>query len=143
MNRRYNSYIDQNKFLILLHLYNNIDILNIKNLIIKNNDKIINVPITYIENTSHLILYIKWQNNILNNKINKSNHFYLDSFDVYNNKNQLKRELSRLFVNRDKYKSIHFHLNNNGGGDIVPSHLILRCLLGYYRKEKWMKNINK
>ena len=125
-----------------IHLYNNIDILNITQLSIKKNDKIINIPIIYIENRSNLIYNIKWQNIVPNDKINKSNHFYLDSFDVYNNKDQLKIELSRLFINRDKYKSIHFHLDNNGGGDIVPAHLILRCLLGD-KKEKWMKNIVK
>jgi len=38
--------------------------------------------------------------------------------------------MMRLFINRDKYKSIHFHLDNNVDGDIVPSHLILRCLTG-------------
>jgi len=47
----------------------------------------------------------------------------------------------RLIKNRDKYNSIHFHLDNNGGCDIVPAHLILRCLVG--KKEKWMKNIQK
>ena len=45
--------------------------------------------------------------------------------------------MDRLIKNRDKYKSIHFHLDNNGGGDNIPGHLILRCLVG--KKEKWMK----
>jgi len=124
-----------------IHLYNNIDILNITQLSIKKNDKIINIPIIYIENRSNLIYNIKWQNIVPNDKINKSNHFYLDSFDVYNNYKKLKIEIDRLIKNRDKYKTIHFHLDNNDGGDIVPAHLILRCLVG--KKEKWMKNIKK
>ena len=45
--------------------------------------------------------------------------------------------MTRLFANRDNYKTIHIHLDNNGGGDLVPVHLILRCLCG--KKEKWMK----
>ena len=31
--------------------------------------------------------------------------------------------------------------SNNGGGDNVPAHIILRCLIG--KKETWMKNIIK
>jgi hypothetical protein len=53
----------------------------------------------------------------------------------------MKKELDRLILNRDKYKEIHFHIENNGGGDLIPVHLILRTLTG--KKEKWMKNIIK
>jgi F0F1-type ATP synthase assembly protein I len=47
----------------------------------------------------------------------------------------------KLFINRDNYDSIHFHLDHNTGGDLVPVHLILRCLVG--NKENWMCNIKK
>jgi len=83
---------------------------------------------------------LRW-NNKIKHKIEKDNHFYFSSFNIVNNKKELKKELMRLFINRDKYKSIHFHLDNNGGGDIVPAHLIIRCLVG--KKESWMKNIKK
>ena len=83
---------------------------------------------------------MRW-NNKIKHKIEKDNHFYFSSFNIVNNKKELKKELMRLFINRDKYKSIHFHLDNNGGGDIVPAHLIIRCLVG--KKESWMKNIKK
>jgi hypothetical protein len=49
--------------------------------------------------------------------------------------------MDRLIKNRDKYKTIHFYLNNNRGGDIVPAHIIIRCLVG--GKEKCMKCIKK
>jgi len=75
------------------------------------------------------------------NKINKDNHFYFSSFSIDDNKDEIRTELLRLFANRDKYKSIHFLLDNNSGGDNVPAHLILKCLTG--KKEKWMKNIKK
>jgi hypothetical protein len=46
-----------------------------------------------------------------------------------------------LILNRDKYKNIHLHLENNNGGHIVPAHIIIRCLIG--KNEKWMKKIKK
>lgn len=134
----WNPYIDRNKFLILLYTYNNIDFLNIKNIIVKKNNEIINIPIKYINKHNYNII---WNNTLKFEKINKNNHFYFTSFNVYENKKKLKNEINRLFINRDKYKSIHFHLDGNGGGDLVPAHLILRCLIG--SKEKWMKNIKK
>ncbi len=73
--------------------------------------------------------------------IKKDNHFYLEDFSVNDNYKNLKIEIDRLIKNRDKYKTIHFHLNNNGGGDNVPGNIIIRCLFG--RKERWMKRIKK
>jgi hypothetical protein len=134
----YNPYIDRNKFLILLYVYNNIHFVNIKNMIIKKKDEIINIPIKYTNKPNY---HIEWNISLKSGKINKKNHFYFSSFNVYQNQKELKKEMMQLFINRDKYKSIHFHLDNNGGGDIVPAHLILRCLTG--KKEKWMKNIKK
>jgi hypothetical protein len=49
--------------------------------------------------------------------------------------------MSRLFLNRDEYDNIYIHLDNNHGGQNIPGHLILRCLIGI--KEKWMKPIKK
>jgi hypothetical protein len=144
LNQNYNPCINENKFMFLLHTYNYIKDLNIKKVIIKKNDNIIEYKINYIDNKNNInkINYnLTWNNYISNGVINKNNHFYLDSFDVYNNYKKLKIEIDRLIKNRDKYKTIHFHLDNNGGGDIVPAHLILRCLVG--KKEKWMKNIRK
>lgn len=140
LNIRYNPCINENYFLILLHTYNYIDELNIKKIIIKKNNIILNIDINYILKPSHNLI---WNSKIdSKNNINYTeNHFIFNSFDVYNNHIQIKTELDRLIKNRDKYKEIHFHLDNNGGGDIVPAHLILRCLIG--QKEKWMKNIKK
>ena len=61
----------------------------------------------YTRNISYNLI---WNNNISIKFINKENHFYLDSFDVYSNHEKLKIEISRLIKNRDKYKNIHFHL---------------------------------
>lgn len=138
LNKMYNPCIDTNKFIYLLHTYNFIDILNIKTIIAKKNNEIINININYITNKSYKL---NWTNEIILNKINESNHFYFDSFSISNNSKKIRTELLRLFKNRDKFNNIHFHLDNNGGGDIVPAHLILRCLVG--KKEKWMKNIKK
>lgn len=138
LNKMYNPCININKFIYLLHTYNFIDILNIKTIIAKKNNEIINININYTTNISYKL---NWTNEILLNKINESNHFYFDSFSISNNSKKIRTELIRLFKNRDKFNNIHFHLDNNGGGDIVPAHLILRCLVG--GKEKWMKNIKK
>ena len=69
------------------------------------------------------------------------NHFYLHDFSVMSNHKQLKAEIDRLVQGRDKYATIHFHLDDNTGGDIVAPHLILRCLTG--KKESWMRPITK
>jgi hypothetical protein len=121
-----------------LHTYNYLDILSIKKIIIEKNNKTIEYIIDYTDKSNYNLY---WSNNKTNNIIYKDNHFYLESFNVDDNYKNLKNEIDRLIKNRDKYNNIHFHLNNNGGGDIVPVHLILRCLVG--KKEKWMKNIKK
>jgi hypothetical protein len=131
-----NPCINEEKFLNNLHSYNYIDILNIKKLIIKDKTtgEIIEYKVQYTDNLP--------SNNIIEkDKRRKDNHFYLEDFSISNNYKNLKLEIDRLIKNRDKYKIIHFHLQNNDGGDIVPAHIIIRCLVG--RKEKWMKNIIK
>jgi hypothetical protein len=135
INKCYNPCIDQNKFLYLLHTYNLLTFLNIKKIYIQKNNELIEVKINYINKTKLLL------NNLSININQKKNHFYFDSFSVNNNYLKLKSEIDRLIANRDSYNSIHFHLDNNAGGDIVPAHIILRCLVG--KKEKWMKNIKK
>ena len=138
LNKIYNPLINQNKFLCLLHTFNKINILNIKNFFIKYREDNIYIPITYIKSIDYNLI---WNNEIYNKINEKDNHFYFESFDILNNKKNLRNELLRLFKDRDKFSSIHFHLDNNGGGDIVPAHLIIRCLIG--KKEKWMRNITK
>ena len=139
LNKIYNPCINENNFLILLHTYNFINELNSKNIIITKNNNIKNITIYYLPKPNNNLL---WNNNN-NNKliINKENHFYFNSFNVNQNYKQIKNELDRLIKFRDKYTSIHFHLDNNVGGDIIPAHIILRCLIG--KKEMWMKNIKK
>ena len=138
-NINYNPCVNINKFMCFLHIDNYLDILKIKKMIIKKNDDIIEYKINYLDN--HKTYNLIWSSNIISNIINKNNHFYFESFDVYTNYKKLGADIDRLIQNRDKYKNIHFHLDNNGGGDIVPAHIILRCLCG--KKEKWMKNIKK
>jgi len=134
LNKNYNPCISENKFLCLLHTYSFIDELNIQKLILDNN---VIIEISYTKNIKYNLIW----NEKLSKKIDKPNHFYFESFNVNQNKKNLKTEIIRLFINRNNYKTIHFHLDNNGGGDLVPVHLILRCLCG--KKEKWMKNIKK
>jgi hypothetical protein len=134
LNPSKNPCINEKLFLQKLNSYNFIDILNIKKLLIKNKKtgEIIEYKVEYITSTDNII-----QKDI----IKKDNHFYLEDFSVDDNYKNLKIEMDRLIKNRDKYKTIHFYLNNNRGGDIVPAHIIIRCLVG--KKEKWMKNIIK
>jgi len=134
LNPSINPCINKKIFLERLHSYNYIDILNIKKLVIKNKEtgKTIEYKVEYNLPLTNII-----QKDI----IKKDNHFYLEDFSVYDNYKNLKIEIDRLIKNRDKYKTIHFHLENNYGGDIVPAHIIIRCLVG--KREKWMKNIIK
>jgi hypothetical protein len=69
------------------------------------------------------------------------NHFYLNSFDVKSNQYQLTKEIKRLFLHRDEYDDIHFHLDDNSGGDDTPGQLIVWCLVG--QRESWMKPVTK
>jgi hypothetical protein len=116
-----------------LHFYNKIDILHINSVIIKRYNKILELNCIYESYTikKYKIKHIS--------KINKDNHFYFSSFNIDINKEQLHNEMLRLFTNRDSYDNIHIHLDNNHGGQNIPVHLILRCLVG--KHEKWMKPI--
>jgi len=117
-----------------LHYFNKIDILHMNTLIIQKNKEIKEIICEYKPIISNNI------SNIIS-KINKPNHFYFSSFDIDRYKDELHIEMSRLFKNRDSYKNIHIHLDNNGGGYNVPTHLLIRCLVGGH--EKWMKTIKK
>jgi len=140
LNKSFNPSINQTKFIYHLHSYNYIDILNITKLVIKNKEtgEIIEYKVEYTDKRSYKL---PWNNIIHKDIIKKDNHFYLEDFSVNDNYKNLKIEIDRLIKNRDKYKTIHFHLNNNGGGDNVPGNIIIRCLVG--RKERWMKRIKK
>jgi hypothetical protein len=159
LNNSYLPCVDINKFMYLLHTYNYLEFLNIKKMIIQKNEDIIDYKIDYKNKINY---NLTWNVNSIEQHINKDNHFYLDSFSVNDNYKKLKINIDRLIENRDKYKEIHFHLDNNGGGDIVPAHIILRCLLGILNpssntskpsnnisrlksveREKWMKKIAK
>jgi len=139
LNPSINPCINEKLFLKRLHSYNYIDILNIKKFVIKNKEtrEIIEYKVEHSNKNYSLPL----TNIIQKDIIKKDNHFYLEDFSVYDNYKNLKIEIDRLIKNRDKYKTIHFHLENNYGGDIVPAHIIIRCLVG--KREKWMKNIIK
>lgn len=82
-----------------------------------------------------------WQEPKYPPKVAQPNHFYLHSFSVNDNREELSRELRRLFARRDEFKSVHLHLDDNGGGDNIPGQLITRCLVG--PREKWMLPVTK
>lgn len=65
-----------------------------------------------------------------------NNHYTINSFSIDANSEQLKEAIERLFNVRDKYVNLHFHIQGNGGGDLVPVHLILLCLCG--GRKRWM-----
>lgn len=134
-----NYCINPSVFLQYLHYYNFIDSLHIKSIDFYNKkNKITNsILVKYTKYPLYKII----ENNNIFSKSSGKNHFFLNSFNILKNKSYLKNELMRLFINRDKYKSIHFHLDDNRGGDLIPVHLIIRCLVG--QRESWMKNVEK
>ena len=135
-----NYCINPSLFLHKLHSYNYIESLHIHSVKIFDSTKNISFikPIQYQHKQYHSF----YNDNLHFTKINKPNHFYFNSFLIQNHKTHLKNELMRLFTFRDSFKNIHFHLNNNHGGQLVPVHLILRYLIGIH-KEPWMKNIKQ
>lgn len=64
------------------------------------------------------------------------NHFRISDFDISSNAAELSAVLKRLFRHRDDYSSLHFHLEGNTGGDLIPVHLIMLCLCG--GRQRWM-----
>jgi hypothetical protein len=129
----YNPCVNENNFINLLHNYNFINVLNIKKIIATKNNKTVNISVNYISKKPYKLIF---KNNKILNKINKNNYFYFNSFNL-NKDTEITEKLNRLIKNRDKFDSIHFFLDNNGGGALIPVHLIIRCLVG--KKEKWMK----
>jgi len=147
-----------NNFMCFLHMDKYIDILKIKKMIISKTNNVIEYNLKYLDHhrtyklncnndeiikflVDHTTYFSIWDKKIISNMISKNNHFYFNIFDVSVNYKKLKIEMDRLIQYRDKYTNIHIHLDNNDGGDLVPVHLILRCLCG--KKEKWMKDIRK
>ena len=90
LNKNYNPCISENKFLYLLHTYSFIDELNIRKLILDNN---VIIEIKYTKD----IKYNLFWNEKLSKKINKPNHFYFESFNVNQNRKNLKTEMTRFF----------------------------------------------
>jgi hypothetical protein len=65
-----------------------------------------------------------------------ANHFTISSFIIDDNTAQLSEVIGRLWKVRDSYSTLHFHLEENTGGDLIPVHLIMLCLCGGH--QKWM-----
>lgn len=133
-----NPFIDKKYMLQKMHKSNKLDILHINSIIIKKNNNEMIIKMNY-ENENK---YLSYFNPSIKKPIKnyKNNHFYLSDFNL-SNKNELNKELFKLFNYRNKCNVLHFHLEGNGGGSLIPVHLIVRCLIG--KKESWMKNIRK
>lgn len=138
LNLRFNPCVHLERFLIMLHLFNYIDELNFKTVTVMRNKDVKRIDVVYVSKPPH---NLKWSEAIPTYSSSYSNHFTFDNFDVQSNQKALKSEIDRLVANRDSYPTLHFHIEKNGGGDLVPVHLILRCLTG--KKEKWMTGISK
>jgi hypothetical protein len=110
-----NPCIQSSNFLYNLHRKNKIDILCINTITIKYKNIDTEINIDY-QPKQQIIPFTRKDIKI----INKEKHFYFSSFSIPDNKEQIRTELMRLFINRNKYKSIHIHLENNGGGDSSP-----------------------
>jgi len=146
---------DETTFLFFAHFANLVPSLHLKKLILKNKTETVEHKVEYVYRKEYCFSPAKYlllkhaarlNDRFIFLKTEPSrlpfeNHFYFDDFSVSTNHKKLKTEIDRLIRGRDKYKTIHFHLDNNTGGDIVPAHIILRCLTG--RKEPWMKSITK
>jgi len=96
--------------------------LSIQQLRLKNGNVVKNLPIKYFASPKT----IKSNGNV----------FYFNSFTIAENEKYLQAELFRLVIDRDKYDTLHFHVEGNYGGDLIPVHFILMALCG--QKEKWM-----
>lgn len=134
----FNPHINPNYILDRLHRLNLIDSLRIQMFVIKNtldtSSTCVDYNIEYIDRPllkSQITIPIK---------INKDNHFYITSFGK-NNMEELKIEITRLYENRDKFKSIHFHIENTQGHMLTFVNLIIRILTG--KREPWMQNTIK
>jgi hypothetical protein len=141
--------INEQKFLWYLHTCPLIKMLRISSIRLESSNLFM-VPIMYTKTPFYQISFSNdWQTQkspfimIPNNPTSEyNNHFYLNSFDVNFNHSQLSEELKRLFLYRDKYDAIHFHLDNNtGDGHHTPVKLIMQCLVGPH--EPWMKPYTK
>jgi len=73
---------------------------------------------------------------ITNSSMSGDNHFTISSFLIHNNAKQLSEVISRLCKVRNSYSTLHFHLDRNGGGNLIPVHLIMLCLCG--GRQRWM-----
>lgn len=133
----YHYCINPQKFFWYLHAFPNIKMLRIASIRFQYNNAF-SIPILYTK-TPHY--QMEWTNIPSNPKLYHDNHFYLNSFDVKSNQHQLTKEIKRLFLHRDEYDDIHFHLDNNSGGDNTPGQLIMWCLVG--PRESWMKPVTK
>ena len=129
VNTDWSPCVNETRFTHLLHFYNMLSFLNIRKMRLSN-DVEIDAEYTIVHPVPEI-----------NPKVKALNHFYFDSFNVDLNHKKIKHELDRLIHRRDDFDAIHFHLDNNGGGDLVPVHLILRCLIG--KREPWMKPVTK
>ena len=126
----------------IIHSASMVKELYITSITIKYKTTVLDIPILYTQTPNYVLPTYEIESIPLNIKNHiPGNHFYFPSFGVSGNEKWMKREIDRLFAFRNTYQTIHFHLDNNGGGDIVLPHLILRCLVG--SKEKWMKPITK
>ena len=132
--------INPQKFFWYLHTFPNIKMLRIISIGFQYNNTF-SIPIVYTKTPCYQILY---PNIPRYPKLHDDNHFYLNSFDVNSNQHQLTKEIKRLFLHRDAYEDIHFHLENNVGGDNTQDklgELIVQCLVG--PRETWMKPVTK
>lgn len=91
-----------------------------------------------IDGTDQPVKYTKWAFPTYPTSPYK-NHFTIRNFMIDENAEQLSTEINRLLQVRDKYSTLHFHLENNTGGDLIPVHTIMRYLCGK-QKEPWMKD---
>jgi hypothetical protein len=130
---------EYDQFQQIIHAAAMVNELHIKSVVIKRKSFIETIQIQYTQSFNYTMM---WREPPLINTINNAaNHFYFPSFTIIGNETWMKREIDRLFVLRDTFKTIHFHLNDNPGGENIPVHLILRCLCG--SREPWMKDISK
>ena len=73
---------------------------------------------------------------LLKSSVSRANHFTISSFLIDTNIKQLREVIRRLWKIRDTYPTLHFHLEGNVGGDLIPVHLIMLSLCGGH--QKWM-----
>lgn len=138
LNIQYHFLIRPTGFLNYLHTRHPVSELLIVSVTLDNGKP---MPVVYVKERPHTPRVLASSPSSSSTPIDAANHFRFRSFLVDGNRAEIAREIKRMMHRRDDFRTMHIHVEGNGGGDNVGPHLIVRCLVG--PRERWMKPITK